>query len=72
MLDYNGEPLKNVNSMTLLLNSIFEKNIGSSMLRHIYLSDRFGDYLPKLKEMQEVSKKMSHSSNMQQEYIKKD
>jgi hypothetical protein len=68
LVKYNGEPLnKSVNTITYILNRIFKKKISSSMLRHIYLSNKYGD---KLEEMKEDSKKMSHNIGTQQEYIK--
>ena len=65
---FNGKPLDKVNSITLILNKIFGKKIGSSMLRHIYLTSKYGDIQ---KEMQEDAKIMSHSVGQQAEYIKK-
>jgi hypothetical protein len=39
------------------------------MLRHIYLSDKYGDLL---KEQKEDAIKMGHSVSMQRDYIKDD
>jgi len=64
-----GQPLIQVNSLTRILNKIFKKNIGASMLRHIYLSDKYGE---ELDEMKEDSKAMGHSLSIQKEYIKND
>lgn len=65
----DAKPLDKVNSITRVLNKVFGKNIGSSQLRHIYLSDKYGD-------LQEEQKKdaaaMSHSLGMQKDYIKID
>lgn len=70
LVDYEGQRLKNANSITLILNHIFApKKISSSMLRHIYLSDKFGKVSD---EQKEVAKQMSHSVNMQKDYVKKD
>jgi len=60
LLDSNGNPFKNVNSLTYILNKIFGKKIGSSMLRHIYLSGKYQDVS---KELKSDSKMMSHSIN---------
>lgn len=64
---YDGSLLSSVNAITRILNKIFNKNISSSMLRHIYLSSKYG---PMLKEQEEDAKAMSHSLNMQKDYIK--
>jgi len=64
---YNGLALNKVNSITRLLNKIFNKNVSSSMLRHIYLSNKYGDTL---KEQQKDAELMSHNLNTQKDYIK--
>lgn len=69
LVDYKGEALKYDNSITYILNRIFKKKIGSSMLRHIYLSSKYGETL---KEMKDDSKMMAHSVSMQKDYIKND
>lgn len=68
LVDDNGLPLPNVNSLTVILNRIFKKNIGSSMLRHMYLSNKYGNIL---EEQKEDAKNMGHSVEMQKDYIKK-
>ena len=35
--------------MTEILNSIFDKKIGSSMLRNMYLTNKYGDLMKELK-----------------------
>ena len=65
---HDGNPLDKVNSITRILNKIFGKAVGSSLLRHIYLSSKYGTTL---QEMKDDSKEMSHSLNQQQDYIKK-
>ena len=54
------------NKITKLLNKIFMKNISSSMLRHIYLSSKYGAVE---KEQEKDSEFMSHSQNTQNTYI---
>jgi hypothetical protein len=67
-LVYNsGLALNKVNSITRILNKIFNKNVSSSMLRHIYLSNKYGDVL---KEQQKDAELMSHNLNTQKDYIK--
>ena len=68
LVDYKGVPLTSINSITRILNKIFNKNIGSSMLRHIYLSSKYSKVLDQQKE---DSKLMSHNLQTQKDYIKK-
>jgi integrase len=64
---YDGKPFTQVNSITRILNKIFGKKIGSSMLRHLYLSNKYGDIS---KEQKEDAKEMSHSLATQKDYVK--
>jgi hypothetical protein len=64
---YDGKPFSQVNAITRILNKTFGKKVGSSMLRHIYLSSKYGDVL---QEMKEDAGAMSHSVGMQKDYIK--
>ena len=67
---YNGQPLKQVNSITRILNKIFDKNIGSSMLRHFYHSSKYGDTI---KEMKKDAESMGHTmETVLENYIKVD
>ena len=66
---FDGKDFDKVNSITRILNKVFDKKIGSSMLRHIFLTDKYGDTL---KEQQKDSKAMGHSVEMQKDYIKDD
>ena len=63
----DGSPLNTVNSITRILNKIFGKKVGSSMLRHIYLSNKYGDIT---QEMEKDAEAMGHSVGVQKEYIK--
>jgi hypothetical protein len=65
---YDGKTFSQVNAITRILNKIFGKKVGSSMLRHIYLSSKYGKVL---EEMKEDAGAMSHSVNTQKDYIKK-
>ena len=57
--------------ITLWLNQIFGKSISSSMLRHIFLSDKFGGV--NLKELQETADQMGQSDiNTTLKYVQKD
>lgn len=65
----DGTPLDQVNAITRRLNKLFGKKIGSSMLRHIFLSDKFGK---ETQEREQVAEQMGHSVAQQSEYIKLD
>lgn len=69
LVKYDKTPLDKINSITRVLNSIFKKNIGSSMLRHIYLSGKYDGVLDEQKKDAEL---MGHSPDQQREYIKTD
>lgn len=64
---YNGESFEKTNDITNILNKIFKKKVGSSMLRHIFLSSKYGDIL---KQQKEDADDMGHSVQMQKDYIK--
>lgn len=64
-----NEPYKNTNSITLLLNRIFKKNIGASMLRKMYLTNKYGDNAEELKkDMTAMGSSVDVANN---NYIKK-
>lgn len=67
LVNYDGSMLPSVNSITRILNRIFGKNVGATMLRHIYLSSKYD-----VSEMNEDAEKMGHTSGMQHEYMKVD
>jgi hypothetical protein len=67
LVNFNGEKLDKINSITRILNSIFGKNIGSSLLRHFFLSNKYGSII---KEQTKDANDMSHSKETQQNYIK--
>ena len=56
------------NKITKRLNTIFGKNIGASMLRHIYLTDKYSEVK---EEQKNDSEFMSHSLGTQKTYIVK-
>lgn len=66
---FDGKEFDSVNAITRILNKVFGKKVGSSMLRHIFLTDKYGD---DLKEKEKDAKMMSHSISTQQAYIKDD
>ena len=69
LVKQDGSVLNSVNAITRILNRIFGKKVGSSMLRHIYLSSKYGN---QMSEMEDVAKAMGHSVGQQKEYIKHD
>lgn len=69
LVKFNGDELKSDNAITRRLNNIFDKNVSSSMLRHIYLSDKYNGVK---EEMKKDSQLMAHSTNQQADYIKND
>lgn len=66
LVNSDGSPLPSVNSMTRILNRALEKNIGSSMLRHIYLTSKYKDVN---KQMEKDASNMAHSIGEQKNYI---
>ena len=67
LVKQDGSNLNSVNAITRMLNRIFGKKVGSSMLRHAYLSSKYGEAS---KEMEEDARDMGHSLTQQKEYIK--
>ena len=49
LVNYYGENIEKSTQMTKILNSIFDKKIGSSMLRNMYLTNKYGDLMKELK-----------------------
>jgi len=68
LVNSESKELNNVNSITYVLNRIFKKKVSSSMLRHSYLTHKYGDTL---EDMKKDSEAMSHSLDTQKDYIKK-
>ena len=66
---YDGSPFTQNNSITRILNKVFGKKVSSSLLRHSYLSGKYGDTTDEQKKDAEM---MSHSVSMQKDYIKRD
>jgi lysine/ornithine N-monooxygenase len=46
---FYNEPIEKSQEITRILNKIFGKNIGSSMFRNMYLSNKYGDMVDELK-----------------------
>lgn len=68
LITYNNKELKNGNTIINILSKIFKKKIGCSMLRKIYLTNKYGKLQDELKE---DAKEMGTSTNVvQSQYIK--
>jgi site-specific recombinase XerD len=65
----NGNKLTS-SQVTRILNKVFGKNVSSSLLRHIFLTNKYKD-IPALKKMEELSSQMGHSVEQALEYIKR-
>jgi len=63
----DGSPLAAVNAITRILNKVFGRKLGSSMLRHIYLTSKYD-----IKGMKDDAEAMGHSLNEQKQYLKED
>jgi len=68
LVDFAGKPLDRSNQITRRLNSLFGKKISSSMLRNIFLTEKFATPMAELKE---ATKAMGTSTNVaMNQYIK--
>lgn len=68
LVKHNGERLTQINAITRAFNKIFKKPIGASMLRHIFITAKFGK---ELEEMEDTAEDMGHTIEQQRAYIKK-
>jgi hypothetical protein len=66
LVDRNGKRLHSTVGIYHTLHRAFGKNIGSSALRHIFLTDKYGAVLNDMKETAEM---MAHSLSTQKKYI---
>lgn len=70
LCNYKGEPFLKINDITLILNKMFKKNIGSSMLRNINLTNKFK---PLVQQLNKITNEMGTSANTaMHNYIKLD
>jgi hypothetical protein len=67
LVDSKGKPMTAINTITRILNKVFGKNVGSSMLRHSFLSEKYGKIE---KERKEVADMMAHTVGTQEQYIR--
>lgn len=67
LIYHNEEAFNKVNSITRVLNKVFNMKISSSMLRHIWNTGQYGDTI---KAMKDNADKMGHSLEQAIAYIK--
>ena len=70
LVDFEGNRFTSVNSITRILNKIFDRKIGVSMLRNIYLTDKYADTINGITE--DASAMGTSSSTIQNQYVKID
>tara|TARA_R110000868_G_scaffold106164_8_gene291283 strand:+ start:8630 stop:9562 length:933 start_codon:yes stop_codon:yes gene_type:complete len=70
LVDYQGEPFTQNNSLTRMLYKIFGSKIGSSMLRKLFLTDKYADVMKEMKD--DVAAMGTSTGTAQTNYIKKD
>jgi hypothetical protein len=54
--------------LTIKLNNIFGKNVSSTLLRHIYITEKVLHDAPRIKERESVAEAMGHSKDQQDLY----
>jgi hypothetical protein len=67
LVKYGNLVFENSNDITRRLNRALGKNIGASMLRHIYLTEKYGKTI---KMMEKDAEQMGHSTEEQRKYVK--
>lgn len=67
LVNSKGKEVDKVTGIVRILNKVFNKNIGCSALRHIFITDKFGDTT---KEREEIANAMAHSTSTQNKYVK--
>jgi hypothetical protein len=69
LVDAQGEPFTQTNSLTRILNKIFGTKVGSSMLRKLFLTDKYADVMEQMK--QDTKDMGTSTGTAQTNYIKK-
>jgi len=70
LVDFEGNRFTAVNAITRILNKIFDRKIGVSMLRNIYLTDKYADSINGI--TQDANAMGTSSSTIQNQYVKVD
>lgn len=63
LVDYEGCHLKHVNSITLILNKVFHKKVGASLLRSVFLSDKYSGLQKQLDNLKSTAESMGTSTS---------
>lgn len=71
LFDTNFNPMTSV-KLNQRINRIFDKKVGVNMLRHSYLTDKFGETINQKKEIADTMEDMGSSANMLTTYVKND
>lgn len=72
LFDTNMNPLSSV-KLNQRFNRIFDgKKVSVNMMRHSYLTDKFGDTIEKEKQINNTMESMGSSANVLKNYVKKD
>ena len=71
LMNYNQTAGMNQTQLTQLLHGFFGKPVSTSLLRHIYLTGKYGN-IPALKEMEKTAEAMGHSVSEALQYVKKE
>ena len=69
LVSFNGEPYTQTNSITRILNKIFNAKVGASLLRKLYLTDKYANTMKELKE--DAEDMGTSTGTIQNNYIKK-
>jgi integrase len=69
LFDTNMNPMTAV-KLNQRINRIFDKKVGVNILRHSYLTDKFGETIQQKKEIADTMGEMGSSSNMLETYVK--
>ena len=68
----DDKPLPHSNSITLILNKVFGKKVGCSLLRNIFMTDNFKELQPMLEDLKQKCQELGTSpANALNNYIKK-
>jgi len=68
LVDYQGEPFTSNNALTRMLYKIFGSKIGSSMLRKLFLTDKYAEVMKQMKD--DVADMGTSTQTAQTNYIK--
>ena len=71
LFDINGSKLTSV-KLNQRLEKIFGKKAGANLLRHLYLTSKFGDTIKKNNEIDETMEDMGSSASQLKTYVKND